>query len=50
MPVTPNYGLPYPAGTDAPDLPLIIGNIATAMDEAMQDFEMAVLMGAVNNG
>lgn len=50
MPVTPNYDLPYPAGTDAPDLPVIIGAIANAMDQAMADFEIAVLMGAVNNG
>ena len=32
MPTTPTYGLRYPANTDAPNVPLDIGNLATDIE------------------
>lgn len=36
MPNTPNFGLPYPAGTVPPNGPLAFSELATATDTALQ--------------
>ena len=37
MPNTPNFGLPYPAGTVPPNGPLAFSELAGAVDTALQD-------------
>lgn len=38
MPTTTNAELPYPAGTDAPDVPQVMQDLADAIDPRLPDF------------
>jgi len=42
MGTTPNRGLPYPEGSDAPDVPLAMSNLAGAIDTDLNGLHSAV--------